>query len=290
MDKIFKSQRLAGYYCQGNPRLDYNLIFVNEETGEKTLITEERNHLCFGSLPNKIQKKEGHRTVLEYILKKHRFKVRDDVLSRREIAVWLRVARGAKFLPKSVGVNDLTREEEGSMDNRTTIDITDLTPSLLYIYLTVIRMIQEAPAMVRIIPSLVKGYKLDFPSAWVLTSRYTMNTPLHNFVSCAPSGYPGTNPPDINKTENVSLDQIIALKLLIRNPKKYDKRVVEPGMSRGAESTLRHITDGFKKRGVYLTAKDFLDPMKREAVKIANDPKEYLEIINSQPKEKAHGK
>jgi hypothetical protein len=286
MTKIFKSQRLNGYYCQGNPLLDYDLSLINEETGEKTVFREVRSRYCFASLPNFIKIEKGHRTVVEYILKKLDYKVRESKLTKRDVVVWLRVAKEAKFLPKSVGIHDLTSKKD--MDNRTAIDATDLSPSLLYIYLTVIRVIQEAPAMIRMIPSLVKGYKLDFPSAWVLASKCTMNNSLHNFVNCA-GGYPGSYP-DINTTKEIRLSQILALKAFMRDPDKYDNSKVCKHMSWGAEQALRRIIAKYKNE-VHLQATDFIDSVKRDAIKKANTPNEYLELIKTPKlKEKVHGR
>lgn len=181
-----------------------------ERCYEKSIISCRKNEICFGSLLVEIGKAKTDRFV--YILKKSR----EPQLSTNEKVKWLDICLKVGALPEYIKSSDIKTD-------RYVIKLDDsLPPSLLYIYLTCIRWIQECPEFVKNMIILTDKYKINFHLAWLISSLFSVRNSYHNIV---PYGYTygkGLDLIIVNSKINVSIAR--GLRNFLENPTKYDER------------------------------------------------------------------
>jgi len=180
------------------------------------------------------------------------------------------MAKKNKLLPSYF---NLSAAEDGIF----VLDISDISPSLLFCYLATFRFIREDPGFVRAMIYLVKTLEINFYAAFVLATRVCLTQGAHSIVS-------GIRPymdraKDVEKV-SIKLSEIVGLRRFVRNPKKYDERPLETapcgyGSDYCCNSTIAEAAKGIKHS---CTAEFFKAPSFLKALK-ASSNKEVTEYI-----------
>ena len=97
-------------------------------------------------------------------------------------------------MPKNIGENFV---ENGSFD----IEILDISPSLLYIYLVTARYVQEEPNFVKFLLSLMKDTGLGFFTSFGVASLACISNCGHHIIPVSKS-YGLQKPEMINREDN----------------------------------------------------------------------------------------
>jgi len=106
------------------------------------------------------------------------------------------------------------------------LDEKNLSPSLIYIYLTTIRVMSEEPGFVENMLALIKNYHMSYYLAWMFASKISHNNSNHNLLPVARnSGIVD----DINKIKGLNLRYALGLKAYLSDPYRFDKRSVYSG-------------------------------------------------------------
>lgn len=131
---------------------------------------------------------------------------------------WLRLCKEHKLLPEYVAPTTVRK-------GYVVFDISNIPPSLLYVYLNMMRVIVEYPAFVKSMVYLVNKLKMNFFAAFIYASRLFITNNGHHIIN-ANRGYYGYNQ-KANKfldAEDIEIHWMRNLRIYIENPTKYDKR------------------------------------------------------------------
>lgn len=189
--------------------------------------------VCFASLLREVSDAKGEVNRLVYVLNKSR---QPQLLENEKIR-WLNMCVKAKALPDYIKSSDIR-------GGRYVIRLDDqLPPSLLYIYLTCIRWIQECPEFIKNMLILVDKYNMSFYLAWLVSSCFSINNTWHNIV---PYGYcyRGGLESIINN-DKINLTTARGFKNFLSNPTKHDKRSCMKSADRSflAEQNIQKASD-----------------------------------------------
>jgi len=198
---------------------------------EGSIISSHRG-VCFTGLLRNISKTKNR---LVYILNKSR----SPQVSEDEKIRWLDICVKAKALPDYIRNSDIKRD-------RYVIKLdSPLSPSLLYIYITCLRWIQECPEFVKNMLILIDKYRINFYTAWLVASCFSVSNTWHNIV---PHGccYRGGLASIIDKDE-VNIAAARGFRNFLKDPTKYDKRVCIKSADATflAETNVREASDIF---------------------------------------------
>ena len=140
-----------------------------------------------------------------------------DAVDATERTYWIRLCKDHGFLPEYV-------EEEWAEDRRYVLRLNDqeMNPSLLYIYLSCFRSMQEDPGFIRAMLYLVPCYRMDFAAGWCLASALSITNSWHNIVQIG-RNYGSDIKENVNNV-TIPILYAIALKRYMKDPYKYDKR------------------------------------------------------------------
>jgi len=178
-------------------------------------VHKNNNSVCFASLLGEIkQYKKANQEInrIIYFIRDGSYK---DKLDDQEKLDWITIAKQNWILPEYV-TNEMV------LSGRPVIKLVDISPSLLYVYLSALRVIQENQSFVRAMLYLVAVYRMNFSAAWALASRLVITNSWHNIIELGRSyGQKSTN--DINDI-TVPLHLIIGMHRYLKEPTKYDKR------------------------------------------------------------------
>ncbi len=177
----------------------------------------EANHTaCFSGIPYAIKEKKDLNRLL-YIFDATRNAMK--VTSYEDRLKWIDIAIANNALPKYIKNSDI-------IENRYLFKLDDknLTPSLLYIYLTTIRVMNEEPGFVRNMITLIEKYKMDYSLAWVFASKISHTNSGHNIIPISRNG--AIVPSNVDDVKGVQLRYAMALKGYLSNPRKYDTRSI----------------------------------------------------------------
>lgn len=155
------------------------------------------NTACFSALGSHMLKKgnEKHNRIL-YIFEKH------GELSNKECLRWLLLAKQNKFLPRYTNIKKVLQ------NSNAVFDYSNITFNLLYVYLTIVRMLVEEPKFIKNVLVLVDKYKVNYFAAFVAAKYYGFNNFGHAF--CTPSNsYPNIKKPD--ELKKLQLNKILGL-------------------------------------------------------------------------------
>ena len=152
-------------------------------------------------------------------------------LDSREMAYWIRICKDNKALPDYV-------DEQWTEGKKFVLKIDNtVTPSLMYVYLTCLRSLQEDPGFIRAMIYAITGYFIDFAAAWCLGSRLAISNSGHNII---PIGriYGRRDAFDINNAA-IPIGYAIAIKRFLNNPYKYDTRCLryDPSKEKGPDKS-----------------------------------------------------
>lgn len=188
------------------------LLSYEEAVKDYKIPVKARRRVCYGTLSSAIKnfrKNNGkHPNRLITIFK------RTNRLSSQEKKEWINLCVKYKMLPKYM--SDKVIDKEAfiiKLDNH-------ITPSQIFLYLSVAREIWKDPGLVKTILYLVNEKHINFYVAFVAASRFCLQgTSAHctwvsrNYID-----------KDANMNSTIPLHVAIGLKRFASNPKRYDNR------------------------------------------------------------------
>jgi hypothetical protein len=226
------------------------------------------NTICFAGLSGLISGYDSKHTDkanrIMYIVQEVK-----NALPPKKRPRWLKLCVRNKMLPKYILEQDL----EG---DRFTIDFVDISPSLLYVYLSNLRSMQEDALLIQTVFTLTGTYRMDFAAAFVTASKYTLPNSWHSILDLGkPYGSSGSK---INNVD-VPLHLAVALRRYLKNPTKYDTRSIYDNRpwSLGSSKHIRKAASRLKEIGY--KPQQLLHPLVRKAIRSSSNKKvlEYLE-------------
>ena len=249
-------------YCVFYDSIDKVVTRTDEEL-EKIDPQWNTNNICFAALINNIKVYDNSHSnnanrVMYFIQRTHY------TLPIKERLMWIKRCVRNKMLPEYILEQDLRGD-------RFVLDITRISPSLLYVYLSALRNIQEDLKFVKTALVLTGKYRMNFAAAFAVASRFAMGNSWHNIIGLGKK-YGDTG--NIAKLE-VPLHLIIALKRYLNNASKYDRRELRNGHI-GSNDTISKASA--KLGAINCTAEQLLCTPVRKALRVSSDKKvlEYL--------------
>lgn len=273
------------YRHTSNHKVKYCVYYDGKKYGKKNIYvpknpvkefkTEMINGICFSGLLRAIEDMsfDGKRANRFYAVIMSTHKIG---LTLKEKKSWVKIAKRNRLLPPYFGLNT-------AKNDTFVLDLTDLTPSLLYCYFSTFRFIREDPGFVRAMVYLVEELKIDFFMAFVFATRICMTHIGHSVVKGVKT-YPYTEEGNIEKVP-LQVSSMIGLRRFIRNPKKYDERTVHLKDTHKYSSNYNCQGAIYKAcgRGVgfRLNAGHFKNDFLRKAIRTTSDEKavEYLKKV-----------
>jgi len=137
------------------------------------------------------------------------------VLTKTCAKKWVALCVENRLLPEYV--------QPSGIDDGFVLNLNDISPCLLYVYLCTIRFVEEEPDFVRSVVYLVSKEKMNMYAAIVFGTMLTCSKPGHHYFQFTKQ-YGVV--PNINRCR-ADLKYMISLKRFVENPKKYDKRLVK---------------------------------------------------------------
>jgi hypothetical protein len=180
-------------------------------------VHKNSNTICFAGLLEDIKDHSKNKDKINRIMYCIQDESYKDKLDDQEIVDWITIAKQGHVLPNYVN-------EEMVLKKIPVIKLIDISPSLLYIYLSALRVIQENQSFVRAMLYLVAVYRINFSAAWALASRLVIANSWHNIVELGRK-YGQKNEDDVNNID-VPLGLIIGMNRYLKEPEKYDKRTL----------------------------------------------------------------
>jgi len=201
---------------------------IKTHSGEKNT-----NHACFGRLGYMLSNKANPKyNRLIYILKsKRKPAVSNTIPSLNIRKSYVDLCIKYKTLPSYIELSNIKL-------NKYVIKLDDknLTPSLLYIYLCSLRMIQECPLFVKNMVNLVHKHNISFYLAWGISSKLSTSNTAHNLAYFGSSG--GITSNNLNHV-HINIKKCRGLARYLQNPRKYDtKKMGSKNISIKSDSIL----------------------------------------------------
>ena len=293
---------LANSVSYGVFKDDSDPSIVPEEIA-KTFKASVYSNVCFSGLFGQIITKEANRMYykLQTVLPD-----REDyppILTSEERSQWLALAKEHKLLPAYINENTIKDEKtpSGLAEGTFIIDLEDLAPSLLYIYLSTIRNIREDPGLPKAVIHLVNELGMNFYLAYVFASTIVLSNCGHHIIrlqrqygafeqkySAGYGCYVCTPPTSDQLEEKISIpiNMAIGIQRIVNDPKKYDERVA---MTCGGYFTCSSVIEKISKIGYEATIQELLDDDIVAAVMSKTD-EEAKEHINKAVPYKEAGK
>lgn len=204
--------------------------------------------VCFGGLLGEIRSSKANRMYFRMEVDKEDVKKGAILLSDKERRQWIVLAKKHKLLPpyiKEDAIKDLSKEKSNKIKGNPAalgefvIDLDNLSPTVLYIYLSTLRNIREMPGFVRVVSYLVLEKKMNFYAAYLIASKIVITVAGHHIIrEQRPYGKIkstiGPNGLRINEylTQEIVDDQFVVgistaigmFRVVNNDPLKYDKR------------------------------------------------------------------
>ena len=181
---------------------------------------KNNNRSCFGSLGYQLDDKANPKyNRLIYILKSKKKPSVEHIIPSLDIRkAYVDLCVKYKTLPDCIKLENIKL-------NKYVIKLDDknLTPSLLYIYLCSLRMIQECPIFVKDMVNLVHKHNISFYLAWGIASKLGTSNTAHNVAYFGSTG--GITPKDISRIF-VNIKKCRGLMKYLQNPCKYDTKKI----------------------------------------------------------------
>jgi len=212
--------------------VDYDLY--KRKSGAKIHIPKVRltdvekcSGYCFGSLLSQLDGAKYNRLAYKPVFET---KNKRNVLNKTDIKRWYKIAIENKLLPDYVSPSHF--------DKTFVLDLENISPSLLFVYLCTIRNVEEEPDFVRSVVHLVDQRGMAMFAAIVLVTKLTFNKSLHHYMSFGK--YYGTEL-NINRVR-MELKFMISLKRYLKEPRKDDKRKPSSQTRFNAYQTIEGIS------------------------------------------------
>ncbi len=155
-------------------------------------------------------------------------------ITPKEKKQWIELAQKYKLLPEYVKQSWVDKGEY-------IIDLRDknMSPSLLYAYLSIIRCNRDEPGFVRSVLIMV-DHGVNYYIAFALASKmYITNSGHHIINVCRRYPYMATNTTKAIFDMDLEIGVAISLRRYFDNPKKWDKRDV---ISKPGQSTNQYLS------------------------------------------------
>ena len=204
------------------------------------LVIIRSNDACFSSLNTSLDVHTKTNRIL-YAFKPNK------VLTDENCEDWLKLVKKHNLLPRYSKVKEIVKNKNVVFDTR------GITRNMLYVYLTVVRMLVEEPKMVKNILKLVDKYKTNFFVAFV-ASIYLGVTNTGHLFCCPADYYPARK--NITDLKNLPFNLMIGLYKFIKEkcppaPMKIDNvfsattSVAALGGIKGKLDINKHISTNF---------------------------------------------
>lgn len=247
--------------------------------------------VCFAQLHTLLENTKANRLYYKLkVLSKGEVRElqRINLLKPQERVKWIRLAKRYKLLPPYINENAVKKDTAEFI-----IDIEKLTPSLMYVYLSVIRHIREDPALPRAVLFFVNNLRMNFYAAYAFASKLTIDCTGHHIINV--QRYYGefsqkydeklgasvsvVNSPSLLDGPKLSLCYPIGLQRLVNNPKKYDERTVTKGYIRfGCANKI----EGISNINTQVTFQELFDKNIKAVImsKTDTEARKYLDKFN----------
>ncbi len=221
--------KFASYHCENKGKRLYVPKSVKKEFG-----SEIRSDVCFARMKNEFISHTRASTNVYENPKLDRVKlpipnrvyykaVKDKIatpkLAESEKHKWIVMCKENKMLPDYVPLSTAKTEE-------VVLDLDNLTPSILYLYLSSVRNLTETPGFVRGMIRLVSKLQMNFFVAYVFLSNIFITNAGHHIISRSKSyGYKAKDPKP-EKMTKISVDLMIGIRRMVNDPLKHDERLL----------------------------------------------------------------
>lgn len=208
--KVNDNSVLFATYNFKNPKI------VPNKLSDKIKDCEVKQSVCFASILRNLKNSNHNMAYITINTKDGKYKLNNDIIKR-----WLKITKRYKMLPYYITPKCFSKNKI-----KTHLVLENLPPSLIFIYLSVLRYPRENPSFVKKVIHLYDNKELNFWSAFVLASYVHVTNTGHHISSYIKlnvySDYK-TKPADV--TEEIDISTMIGLQRMINNPKKYDSRI-----------------------------------------------------------------
>lgn len=223
-------------YAHGNNHVEYYVWKRKGKFDPKKKMPEgldKRTGVCFSSLMSYIYKEKANR--MHYKMDRDPGAAKIAKITEQQEKEWIKLCIKHKLLPNYVTIGII----KGGM----TLDISDMNPSQLYMYLCSLRYIREEPGFVKSILYLVKEHNMHFFTAFVLASKVAIDSIGHHILDISRSMGDFYGEKTVNDLEQIPLHYMVGLFRYTRNPHKYDKRKITDNGSFNMNTTIGKICD-----------------------------------------------
>lgn len=138
-------------------------------------------------------------------------------LTESEKHKWIVMCKENKMLPDYVPLSTAKTEE-------VVLDLDNLTPSILYLYLSSVRNLTETPGFVRGMIRLVSKLEMNFFVAHVFLSNIFITNSGHHIINRSKSYGYNSKDSKPEKMTKLSVNLMIGIRRMVNDPLKYDER------------------------------------------------------------------
>jgi hypothetical protein len=189
---------------------------------DKILDTFTNNKIsaCFSEVPYALKGKKDTYNRLLYIFGETHNYMECTAYDKR--IIWINESIKNHTLPEYILESDIK-------NNKYVIQLDEdkLSPSLLYIYLTTLRVMDEDPGFVENMLVLINNYQISYYLAWILASKISHGNSNHNLIPISRNG--GITETNVNKVSGLNIRYALSLKAYLSDPHGYDTRSVYSG-------------------------------------------------------------
>lgn len=138
------------------------------------------SYVCFSGLLDMISKKKPNKIYdrVKLLSAEEAGAQAEFILSPNEISNWITFAKEHKLLPPYIDENAVVGEEGDFI-----LDLTGLSPAMLYVYLATLRNIREDPGFPRAVMYLVDKIGMNFFAAYIFASKMVVSSTGHHIIS-----------------------------------------------------------------------------------------------------------
>lgn len=219
-------------------------------------------------------------------------------LEPEECVRWIELAKQYQLLPGYVDKNCIKKfndpkvVSESMYDKHSAVaggtvifDVSNLVPSMLYVYLSTLRNLREDPGFVRTSLYFIDILNMNFFAAYIFASCIAMSTSGHHIIPVVREYvYDQPHKSTIDSINGIKahIKWMISLQRFIKDPSKYDKRNIYDSTNHGYTGTVFDCSSTISKvcnHALRVTIDEVFDPDVVGAIMSSSDKvaKEYIE-------------
>lgn len=278
------------YYCDHlNNQVDYAVGYSDKPIEDMVESDAEHwtmiNYVCFSGFGGYVSdytrenKKPPNRVY--FLLTIH--PEAQNLLTDEQRARWITICKMHGLLPSYIKEENLSKSStkkdgrRNDIHGKFFIDISDVSPTLLYIYLSTLRNLREDPGFPKAVIHLVDDLGMNFYAAYVFGSRIGITCTGHHILEVTRSygeRYPSKDAAE-HISGNVTASARIAycLRNFIREPSKFDSNLAKNGLRLSASCMLNSVA-GSDVHNYLLTLREFFEEDVIKAI-MSSTPEEY---------------